>query len=125
MKRCGSRLISSARAKMSSRRIRENCWLSTTCRSRDVTAMKKSPSLALRPGLKGELAGEFTVTCYVHESKTRTRRRHDRGRLLQLLSATSQPPQRSAPPRHAGAHDRHLRDMPPHPVEHDGRRNRA
>src|SRR5438270_603682 len=55
MKWWGSRLISSARTKRSSRSARENCCDSITCRRRVVTATKKSPSPALWPRLKGEL----------------------------------------------------------------------
>src|SRR5439155_16477048 len=105
MKRCCSRFISSARAIRSTRTERENCWLSITCRSRDVTTMKKSPSLALWPGLKGELArfyrklgsrmnkrpGHVTVTTEVGHcsfcNRTRNLRReeHQLGALVRTI----------------------------------------
>src|SRR6266852_4040995 len=78
-----------------------------TCRIRDVTAIKKSPSLALRPGLKGELSavyrklvsrmnkrpGHVTVTTEVGYcnfcQRTRNLRREDHqlGQLVRTIVA--------------------------------------
>src|SRR5258708_7065614 len=123
MKRWGSRLISSEREKRSSSRVRENCWLSITCRRRLPTAIKNLLPGLSDPDLKepaGNPRRSRKFTLVRHEQKTRARDGYDGSRHVLLLRPPAQPSTRGASARDIRPHCRDVRDVPPHAFEHDG-----